>query len=393
MLEYSNIQKLIKFINLCFKEQRKEYSSLKSKLINNNINTIYNQDKTYKYNNIERISNSLNNSFFVLLEGKNVIEEALKNNVLILILFVDKSKYNTESFINLKNSFLHQETKFDLSNIIDKALDNILINRKNNENYNISCINFLKILKKLNYQKNRIISVDQEILSKISSTKTPYPFIGVGVLPEKFSNFYSINSLLIKNKNDYLLNLESDQKFILLENIQDPGNLGTIIRTSVAFGFKNILLIGDTVFQFSPKVIRGSAGNIFSLNSINSINYNNLELFKTMGYTLIGLSSHSNISINELLRQGDFNNNYKINPKGNNNHVFDLKEKENFNAKSLLRKVIFCFGNEGKGITEKFKNYIDIFVKIPIENEVESLNLSISVSIIEYFYYILFNQL
>lgn len=137
-------------------------------------------------------------------------------------------------------------------------------------------------------------------------------------------------------------------KIVLLDNIQDPGNLGTIIRSCVAFNIDTLILI-NCVSQYNPKVLRAAQGLNFYLNIVNS------------DYSIL----------NEL------KNNYKI--VGTRlNEAKELKNIEKY------EKFVIIMGNEGTGISEISQNMCDEFIYIPMNNNCESLNVGVATSIILY---------
>lgn len=144
--------------------------------------------------------------------------------------------------------------------------------------------------------------------------------------------------------------LETKKNLILLEKIQDPGNLGTIIRSALAFDLGGIILTSGSVEPFNTKVIRASAGAVCSVPVITV--------------------TKSGEVINNLRKEG-----YKIiatSPKA-------TKKLGNFKYQS---PSIFLFGNEGRGLSTDLLNYADQTITIPQTNKVESLNLATSVSLL-----------
>ena len=142
---------------------------------------------------------------------------------------------------------------------------------------------------------------------------------------------------------------EVKESALLLDDISDPGNLGTIIRSAVAFGFKNIVLSLHSVDVYNPKVIRSSEGMIFHVNIIYSdlIDFINKHSFLTIYGTSV------------------------INGKKLN----DLK----FN-----KQVGIIIGNEGRGMSEDLKCFCKNLIYIPMNKNCESLNAGVSASIIMY---------
>ncbi|MBQ8431175.1 MAG: RNA methyltransferase [Clostridia bacterium] len=137
--------------------------------------------------------------------------------------------------------------------------------------------------------------------------------------------------------------------FLVLDNLQNPDNFGAILRTALATNFKDIYVI-NSVDEYNSKTIRASMGNQFFLN-IMHINYEDIEiLFK-------------------------------------NKQLFaaDMMGENIFKQKNLNENFGFVIGNEGNGISNELKKYVKNFVSIPMENGVESLNASISASVIMYY--------
>ncbi|WGI36261.1 TrmH family RNA methyltransferase [Mesomycoplasma lagogenitalium] len=189
-----------------------------------------------------------------------------------------------------------------------------------------SDINF-KIDKSIN-----VIYVEQHIIDKLSNTKNPQ------------------NIIAICKKMTY--NFELGKKVVVLDNIQDPGNLGTIIRNAVAFGFNSVIIKG--VDLYNEKVLRAAQGAIFHINIIQENELKQfLEKIKNQYYIFGTLVDHQSKDIGEIK---------------------NLKDQ----------KMIIIFGNEGNGISKELNYLIDqnIFIKINFE----SLNVaSASAIILNYF--------
>ena len=144
---------------------------------------------------------------------------------------------------------------------------------------------------------------------------------------------------------------ELSDKILILDNIQDPGNLGTIIRSSVAFNFNTIILSNDTVDLYNSKVIRASQGMIFKLNIIKD------ELKEII----------SN------LKEKDY-------------YILATKVNDGKNIKTLekRKKICIIMGNEGNGVSEDILSLADEFINIEMNNNCESLNVAVATSILLY---------
>ena len=137
---------------------------------------------------------------------------------------------------------------------------------------------------------------------------------------------------------------------IVLDGIQDPGNLGTIIRSCIAFGFTNIILSDTSVDLYNPKVIRATEGMIFHINVLRRNLLDFLPTLKGMNYKIVGTDVASGKDIRKL-------------------------KKEN---------IALVLGNEGNGISEDVKNLCDEFVNIKMSSNCESLNVGVAASILMY---------
>ena len=148
----------------------------------------------------------------------------------------------------------------------------------------------------------------------------------------------------------------NDRVKIVFENISDPGNLGTIIRTAVAVGLDRIYISTNSVDIYSHKVIRASAGMIFKIEIIENKIEDILESLVSQGFNPV-----------------------KTTMKGENLYTF-IEEK----VEKGKGKIAVFFGNEANGISEYLENNITESLSIPMENGTESLNLGISFSVIIY---------
>ena len=139
-------------------------------------------------------------------------------------------------------------------------------------------------------------------------------------------------------------------RILLLDNIQDPGNLGTIIRSSVAFGVSTIILSLDTVDLYNPKVIRASEGmfchvNIISMDLIDAIN-----IIKARGIKVYGTNVVDGVDVRSV----------------------------DGNSYALV------MGNEGNGVRGEIQELCDDNLYIPMNKSCESLNVGVACSILLY---------
>ena len=138
--------------------------------------------------------------------------------------------------------------------------------------------------------------------------------------------------------------------FLVLDNIQDPNNIGAIIRSARAFGFNNIFAV-NCAYPFCYKSIRSSMGYVFDVN-------------------------YKSFAKDEFISFAKENNLKIICADMNGENI------QNYNKGQTKSAVGICIGNEGHGISEEIKNLCFKTVSIPMQNNVESLNASVSASII-----------
>ena len=166
---------------------------------------------------------------------------------------------------------------------------------------------------------------------------------------KKLSDNPSIPKIMaVVNKKESTI---KGNKILLLDRLQDPGNLGTIIRSAVAFNFDTIILSNDTVDLYNSKVLRSTQGMLFNIN--------------------ISRQDLTNV-INELK-----NNNYTIYGTKVDNG-YDVKEINNINKFALI------IGNEGTGISDNILKQCDKYLYIKMNNNCESLNAGVAASILMY---------
>lgn len=166
---------------------------------------------------------------------------------------------------------------------------------------------------------------------------------------KKISNLSSPNSVMAVC-NFLLPSKIAGDKILVLDKIQDPGNLGTIIRSCVAFNVQTLVISDDTVDIYNDKVIRSSEGMIFNINIIRSDLSEILPKLKNLGYKIYG----TNVV--------------------NGKNIKDINEK----------KCAVIIGSEGQGMSEKIKNTCDGFIYINMNEKCESLNAAVAGSIIMY---------
>lgn len=166
---------------------------------------------------------------------------------------------------------------------------------------------------------------------------------GVGIIAVIAKPKYNINDIdKISKKGNVLV----------LDRIQDPGNMGTMIRTAVAAGYEMIVANKGTVDIFSPKVLRSTAGMIFCIPVIYASNTEEFfEILKKLNKKIV---------------------------------VTTVTGGDAYYNESLEEGIALVIGNEGRGISQEVIDLADIRVTIPMRGEIESLNAAVSAAIIMY---------
>lgn len=227
-----------------------------------------------------------------------------------------------------KNKFIVEGIKMVREAITENAdIDVIVIRSDFGDTSQIS----KKDLEKYNY-----IEVTENVFNDLTDVVAPQGILAV------------IN----KNKNNSDID-ENDNFIIALDGLQDPGNLGTIIRTADAANLKQIIVSKDTADCYSPKVIRSTMGAIYRVNIIETENLaDTLLSLKQNGFDVITTELDATTSIYDV----DYN------------------------------KKIVIIGNEANGVSEDIRNISDKKVKIPMLGKTESLNASVAAGLMIYEY-------
>ena len=187
----------------------------------------------------------------------------------------------------------------------------------------------------LNLEKFSVEILSDSVFEYVSDTKTPQ-----GILCIVEQERYDIEDLLnIKNPH-----------FMVLDNLQDPGNLGTIVRTAEGAGVDAVFLSKESVDIYNPKTIRSTMGSIYRMPVIYIEDL--LELLK-------------------IFKQ-----------KGIKSYAAHLDGKNSYDKESYQSGTAILIGNEGNGLREEVASAADVWVQIPMQGQVESLNAAIAASIL-----------
>ena len=183
----------------------------------------------------------------------------------------------------------------------------------------------------LKQSKVEIVTISNKDFDKFASTKTPQGIAAVFSVP------------------DSELGIISDNLIVCLENISDPGNVGTILRSCDWFGVKTVLLSENCADIFNSKVTRASMGAIFNLNIIENVNLES--------------------SLIDLRKYG-----FKI-------YIADMRGEDYRNI-NKIEKTVLVFSNEAFGPSEEIKCISDKIITIPQKGKIESLNVAAAAAVI-----------
>lgn len=173
--------------------------------------------------------------------------------------------------------------------------------------------------------------IDQQVFAAITQTEAPQGIAAV---------------VRIKDSAETLGNY-----LLLLDQVQDPGNLGTMIRTADAAGFSQVVLGKGTVDLYNDKVIRASQGSIFHIPIIQADLLEFIPALQSQTYTVLASALENAVAYDRI---------------------------------EQLEKVALVMGNEGSGIAPEILQLADKCIKIPIYGQAESLNVSIAAGILMY---------
>jgi RNA methyltransferase, TrmH family len=179
---------------------------------------------------------------------------------------------------------------------------------------------------------SKLYIVKEAILKLLSSTETPQGVIAV------------------VNQNSSQLDIK-EGFYVLVDKLQDPGNMGTIIRSAHAAGATGVITTKGTVDIYNEKTLRATMGSIFNIPIIEDKDLSIVEDLKSKGFKLI---------------------------------VSSLEDSKNFYDVDLTENAIIAVGNEGSGISDEVYKLGDIKVKIPMPGNAESLNAGAAASIMMY---------
>ena len=186
--------------------------------------------------------------------------------------------------------------------------------------------------------KPQVYKVNESVMHFLSDTETPQGIICVCKIIDKKVNIDKIKLC---------------SKIVLLENIQNPSNMGSVFRSLNAFGLDLVVISSNSCDIYNPKVLRGSMGAIFSLNILIVEDFLNfLGLLKNQGFKV-----------------------YASLPE---------KKAKSVTVLSEARRAAVVLGNEGNGVSKEVRELCDENITIPMCSSCESLNVSVAAGIISW---------
>lgn len=189
-------------------------------------------------------------------------------------------------------------------------------------------INRLKDRRKLEY-------LSDHVFQYVSDTKTPQ-----GILCVVRQSTYCLEDILEAE----------DAHLLVLDNLQDPGNLGTILRTAEGAGVTGIIISKESVDIYNPKVIRSTMGSIYRVPFVYVEDLKE-AIAKVKAHGIFTFTAH-------------------------------LDGKNSYDKEDYTKKTAFLIGNEGNGLRKEIADLADTWIRIPMQGQVESLNAAIATSVL-----------
>ena len=177
--------------------------------------------------------------------------------------------------------------------------------------------------------------VTKDIIRNLGQARTPQNIIGV-------CRYFSDQAI-------------TGQRFLLLDNVQDPGNLGTLIRSALGFNIDCVIVSPDSVDIYNDKVLRSTQGAIFNIKVLRTDLLSILRQLKKTKIKICGTTVNNAVSLSKLTK---------------------------------TEKYALVLGNESRGLNKEVANMCDINIHIETNAALESLNVAVAGSIIMHYFYI-----
>ncbi len=261
-----------------------------------------------------------------IIEGINVIEDALRACCEISAIIISSKLFDEMDKLKRCNDTRAEVMEIGSNGIYTNTDANIKINM---------------FIKKIYSSKKNVYVLTDALFNKISDIQTSRGLIAI---VEKHD--WAISDIALKRPKSRLKNV------LILDRLQDPGNLGTIIRTVDAAGFAGIISIKGTVDLYSQKVVRAAAGSIFRVPVVKvQSDEEAISLAREMGLKIVATS-------------------------------FDKAVP--YDSGVLAEATALIMGNEGSGVSEYVLNNADALVKIDMHEGIDSLNVAVAAGILMY---------
>ena len=219
-----------------------------------------------------------------------------------------------------------------------------------------------EFLEKMNYEavgKDVLEIVSDNVFVRMSDTQTPQGIMAVVKMSDvciedmfEKDNYTDSKDDGADKVEDNTADAKKQPLLLILENLQDPGNLGTIVRMAEGAGVTGIIMSSNTVDIYNPKTIRSTMGSLYRVPVIY---------------------------VDDICKAVD-----ECKEKGVKVYAAHLKGTDNYNQKDYAQPTAFMIGNEGNGLSDRLTQKADELVRIPMQGKVESLNAAIACTILTY---------
>ena len=219
-----------------------------------------------------------------------------------------------------------------------------------------------EFLKKMNYEavgKDVLEIVSDNVFVRMSDTQTPQGIMAVVKMSDvciedmfEKDNYTDSKDDGADKVEDNTVDAKKQPLLLILENLQDPGNLGTMVRMAEGAGVTGIIMSSNTVDIYNPKTIRSTMGSLYRVPVIY---------------------------VDDICKAVD-----ECKEKGVKVYAAHLKGTDNYNQKDYAQPTAFMIGNEGNGLSDRLTQKADELVRIPMQGKVESLNAAIACTILTY---------
>lgn len=219
-----------------------------------------------------------------------------------------------------------------------------------------------EFLEKMNYEavgKDVLEIVSDNVFVRMSDTQTPQGIMAVVKMSDvciedmfEKDNYTDSKDDGADKVEDNTVDAKKQPLLLILENLQDPGNLGTIVRMAEGAGVTGIIMSSNTVDIYNPKTIRSTMGSLYRVPVIY---------------------------VDDICKAVD-----ECKEKGVKVYAAHLKGTDNYNQKDYAQPTAFMIGNEGNGLSDRLTQKADELVRIPMQGKVESLNAAIACTILTY---------